>query len=98
MLSKKVKTDFAEVNVLEHLHLQYNLICSLYILFFSLLQSCVNGGFNGYGFVMIFDVKIVFTYKKFSVLFAFKIHSKKITEMSSQALKKLTTIPKTVDF
>ena len=42
------------------------------------MQSCINGRLNGHGLVIIFEVKIVFTYqyKKFQFL-AFKIYSKK---------------------
>ena len=86
-LPKKVKTSFSKINALEHLYLQYNFIC-IYSYFFSLQQSRVNGGSNGRGLVIILEVKTVFTYKKFSVLFAFKNHSKKNTEILSKTVKK----------
>ena len=87
-----VKTDFLEINVLEHIQCNYNYT---YIFFFGLPQSCINVGSNGHGSEIIFKVKIVFTNQKFFAL-GFKIHSKTVTEIRSKTGKKVTTVPKMI--
>ena len=49
-LPKKVKINSVEINVLKDLStIQLCLNIRVYTLFFSLLQSCINGGSNDHG-------------------------------------------------
>ena len=103
--AEESKDQFLEINILVRAltvqlykpilvrALTVQLYKPIILFFFSQLQSCINDGCNSHGLVIIFEVKIVFTYEKFSVL-AFKTFPKKVTEISNKPFKQVTMVPK----